>query len=485
MTRKKKLVLGGALLTIFVAAGGAAAWFMGASILSHLPFVGQPESSVEAQSDQHQGETNQEAQPSPSAEEVVPEVEGGHADAKAEIANDEHGGAAKSGDKAAVQLIPAPDFVSPQSRSSSIVKAVRDMNTIQTRMAKGEKDAPQALKSAMSQVRDLIAKLDVAQISGSEIQSVALYVLSGGDPLAIERLVNSKSLSSEQKSLLTGVISYATADVVKASELLIPLELKTFETTLSAQLSMAQAQLATGAPHSDNIKRLEYAANVTPGTLIEEAATRRLIPHLAGAGEVKTFSYWTQRYMRRFPESLYYRDFEVSLANAILAMLAGKSALNEQILADIFRAAGEKRTATMTREILIRSILQGSAAQCGLIEKSLESSFDLKLESLEASAALIRICKVTESGADELAALKSIDVSRLDEDLKLHLSKAIAMSKHIQNNSPFEDDGKAGPHLPISADEAYAPLFASVTQQMDASIAAIRRVDDDEADSDK
>ena len=59
------------------------------------------------------------------------------------------------------------------------------------------------------------------------------------------------------------------------------------------------------------------------------------------------------------------------------------------------------------------------------------------------------------------------------------------MSQQIQKGSPLEDDGRAGPHLPLSADEAYSPLFASVAQQMDASVSAIRRVDEDEADPDK
>ena len=121
----------------------------------------------------------------------------------------------------------------------------------------------------------MIAKKEGAQISVSEVQSVANYVLSGGDPLVVERLIKSESLLPEQKSLLAGVMSYATADFVKASELLIPLDPRKFEIALSAQLSMAQAQLAKTASHSDNIKRLAYAADVIPGTLIEEAATRR------------------------------------------------------------------------------------------------------------------------------------------------------------------------------------------------------------------
>jgi chemotaxis protein MotC len=483
VTRKKKFILVGALLTTFLAAGGAGAWFMRASILSHLPFIGQADTSSGTQPEESQINVKHEVQPAPHAEDFATE-EAGHAETEAGTADDAHGGAAKSGKSTPVELVPAPDYKAPNSRGSAIIEAVRQMNSLQTRMAKGEKDAPKALKSVMLRVPDIVSKIDATKISALEIQSVALYVLSGGNPLVIEPLLKSEALLADHKLLLTGVMSYATADFAKASEALIPLDPKRFETMLSAQLSVAQAQLATNAAHSENIKRLAFAADVMPGTLIEEAATRRIIPYLVGAGDASGLSYWTQRYLRRFSDSLYYLDFEVSLVNGLATMLAEKSALDENFLVGIFLSAGQIRSATVAQKILVKAILDGNVASCALIEKSLETTFGLQLEIMRPASVLIKICKMIEGGAEELATLKSIDVSGLDEDVKLHLSKAIAMSEEIQKDSLPQDDGSAGPHLPISADEAYAPLFASVAQQMDASVSAIRRVDDDEADSD-
>jgi chemotaxis protein MotC len=484
VTRKKNLILGGAMLITILAAGGAGTWFMGASILSFLPFIGQAETPAGALPEKHQSDAMHGAQPAPHAEDFAPE-EVGHAEAEAGTADDSHSGSAKSDKNTSVELVPAPDYKAPYSRGSAVIEAVRQINSLQTRMAQGEKDAPQALKSVMLRVPDIVSKIDPAKISALEIQSVALYVLSGGNPTVIDPLLKSEALLADHKSLLTGVMSYATADFAKASEALIPLDPKKFETMLSAQLSVAQAQLATNAAHSENIKRLAFAADVMPGTLIEEAATRRIIPYLVGARDTNGLSYWTQRYLRRFSDSLYYLDFEVSLVSALASMLAEKSAIDENDLVGIFLAAGQIRAATVAQKVLVKAILDGNVASCALIEKSLETTFDLKLESMKPASVLIKICQMTEGGAEELAALKSIDVSGLDEDVRLHLSKAIAMSEEIQKDLLPQDDGKAGPHLPISADEAYAPLFASVAQQMDASVSAIRRFDDDETDSDK
>ena len=397
----------------------------------------------------------------------------------------EHDATRKNGPEQQVELAAAPDFVVPVSRSSLVVQAMRKISKLQSEMAMGHKNAPQALKTEMLRVPKLIAEMEVSKLTSSEIQSAALFVLSGGDPSVVARFLQAASMSVEQRALLEGVANYATADFSKASERLLPLNPNQFETTLNAQLTIAQVQLTAPANSPNIINRLAFAANIVPGTLIEEAAIRRIIPHLSRKGEVNSLLYWTQRYLRRFPNSLYYRDFEVSFVDAIVSMANDKLEWDETSLASTFRAAGENRTARLAREILLRVIQSGNTAGCVLVAKALDKSFGSGSDKFSESEVLIEICRVTELDEKNLADLKLIDPSKLDEAVKQNLVKAIAMAETIQLDEPLLEDNGIGPHLPLAADEAFAALFASVAQQMDASIAAIKKVDKDEAGSGK
>ena len=281
-----------------------------------------------------------------------------------------------------------------------------------------------------------------------------------------------------------GVKSYVTGDFAKASENLLPLDPKNFEIALGAQLAMTQSQLAKDATALEKINRLSFAADVLPGTLIEEAAIRRILPSLAVAGDARKVSYWIQRYLRRFPDSLYYQDFEVGVVEVLTHVLPQNPVQNYSVLTDILRTAGEKRAVSLVRKILLQAILEGNEEGCSSVGKALADSYDTKKEIFGATSVLIQICGSTAAGPKELEALKSINDTTLDEDVRRNLSKAIAMSEAILNDGLPQDDGKLGPYLPMSADEAHAPMFASVAQQLKASVLAIRSVDDDEAGSD-
>jgi chemotaxis protein MotC len=477
VTRKKVFILAGLVLALG-AATGTAFIFQGARILSFVPFVGKATQVADIRPDGQQivGEhPSQQHQSGDSVEEK--KTESGESDSM-------HGGnsePAKSKESAKIELVPATDYVAPRSKSSTIVNSVNAMSALQTRMAQGKQDAPLALKSLMLRVPEIVAATNVSVMSNSEIQSIAVYGLSGGDPAIVTRMLKTSTLTLEQRSLLMGVKSYATGDFTKASANLLPLDPKNFEIALGAQLAMTQSQLAKDATAPENIKRLAFAADVLPGTLIEEAAIRRILPNLAIAGDARKVSYWAQRYLRRFPDSLYYQDFEVGVVDALTRVLPQNPVPNYPVLADILRTAGEKRAASLTRKILLRVMLDGNEEGCSSVGKALADSYDTKKEIFRVTSVLIQICGSTAGGPKELEALKSVNGAMLDENVRQHLSEAIAMSEAILNDGLPQDDGKAGPYLPMSADDAHAPMFASVAQQLKASVLAIRSVDDDEA----
>jgi chemotaxis protein MotC len=386
--------------------------------------------------------------------------------------------AIKSSD--AVEQIAAAEYVAPGSRKSTIVQAMREITHSQTRMANGDEKAPPGLKMLMLQVPSLLNNTKPEMVSQSEIEAIALYVLSGGDPSNTVRFLGSEKLSSGQRVLLEGVKSYSKADFNIAAEKLLPLDVRQFEPFLAAQLAVAQAQLEPPSDFEKSVAKLGFAANMVPGSLVEEAAIRRILPHLARHGDTQKFAYWAQRYLRRFPNSQYYPDFERNFMLAASVLSMKRQVVDRNELARVFQTAGSKRTLPLARQILLNAIQTANINACTHAAEAVGLAYKIDDKGLEDISALVRVCQIIESEEAGLAALKQIEVTKLSTTVKKNLGQAIAMAETILANGPLKDDGNFGPHLPLSASVDYQELLASVTQQLEVSLVMINRVDDDE-----
>ena len=471
--KKRNIVVIIAIVSVAASIGTVGLFLPWRTIVAKLPFIekSQEKAVVEEVAD-HQpvGEGT------PSA---------GHENARAEAEGDEveHTTPPKKADDEKVELIPAADFVLPTTRNSSVVKAMREITLLQTEMAVGTVDAPQKLKLAMLKVPKLIAEIDPSKATSSEVQAIALYVLSGGEPSVILKLLKAETLSKEQRELLEGVFSYSTADTGKAVDKLTPIDAKQFDVILNAQLTIAHAQLATAANRSNSIRQLAYAADIVPGTLIEEAAIRRIVARMNHKSNVDQFFYWSGRYLRRFPRSLYYHDFESSFVAAVMDMPGENANELEAGLTGLFKIAGEVRSEDLSRQILLSAISNGKMETCSQIFKSISPSYSLDSRNFENVSALMRVCVAANGDPDNLKALRAIKVSNLEAAIARHVAHAVVMEETIQSQEPLQDDGSFGPHQPLSTDQVYTELFASVAQQLAASTVATNRIINDETGS--
>jgi chemotaxis protein MotC len=470
---RKKLLFVGLLLATVSAAALIGVYLFNPAVTSHLA-VGKAEQEHAAE--QFVGQEAREQKPRGLV---------GHEGGDVSAEEKSHAPKLKQDSESAIEVVAAADFVPPLSRSSPVRNVMREISLLQSEMAKGRHDVPQALKAAMLRAQDVFRGMDPSRISTYEIESAAAFVLSGGDPSILARPLGSSTLSEQQRILLEGVASYATADLVTAKEKFANVKLEQLETTLTAQLTMALVQLDSSAEHHESSQRLAFVADVLPGTLIEEAAIRRIIPLLALQAKRQQLLYWTTRYLRRFPNSLYYRDFEASLVKAIVALSPDESAMEAGILRGMFTVAREVRAASLSREIMLLAVQRADTSLCDRVETSLAATFDLGTSQFLDSVVLFKICKVVDGGQQNLQKMKTVDRAKLGEEVKLYLDKAVTMAEAVLGDAPPGDAGSFGPHFPLWKDSTHADLFASVTQQLDVTLAAIRKADDDESSVDK
>jgi chemotaxis protein MotC len=363
-------------------------------------------------------------------------VEHNDAPEKTDNGSDPHG-------KHAAPEIP---YVAPSSLQSSLVRQVRALQAVQERLARGDKQAAREQRELLIQLGDSVSRLPVAQASLEEIYASVIYLLSGGRPDIAARFLERKDLPHAVEKLLSGSIAYVKGEAALASDDLRSLDPRQFGPSIAGHLAMIQASAVEDLTPLQRRELLELTANTMLGTLLEEAALRRLMELAAGHGDTGTFLGSANRYSRRFSNSLYNAEYRSVLLQGILKLETGKHGLSaEQLDSLVFEESAARRNDIL--ESLARASLRGGLsnlcryAAARLRRLSPEGSVPWHRASLYHAS-----CSVTEGGAGAIASLKSLDARILDDEDRELLNSALILATH----AALEDkpDAMAVPRLP-------------------------------------
>jgi chemotaxis protein MotC len=156
----------------------------------------------------------------------------------------------------------------------------------------------------------------------ADVTAIAAYVLSGGRPDVAERAAQLDSITAQDRRLLQGVAYYGRGLIREARDRLDDMETRQFPALLAGQITMVQGLIRDDTDYDRRLQLLERAMNSVPGTMVEEAALRRVVVLAAVRGDGAMFLRAARRYSARFAASLYAREYHDSLV-ASLARLAG------------------------------------------------------------------------------------------------------------------------------------------------------------------
>ncbi|NJM28724.1 MAG: hypothetical protein HC855_00040 [Rhizobiales bacterium] len=193
---------------------------------------------------------------------------------------------------------------------------------------------------------------------------------------------------------------------------------------------MVQASAVEDLAPSRRRELLELTANTMLGTLLEEAALRRLMELAAGDKDINTFLRSASRYNRRFSKSLYNAEYRSALLQGIMKLEAGKRGLNPaQLDSLIFEKSAERRNDILASlaESSLRAGLSGLCRYAAGRQRRLsnEGSAPWTRASLYYSS-----CSVTEDGVIAVASLKSLNAELLDQEDKELLGSALLLAEH-------------------------------------------------------
>jgi chemotaxis protein MotC len=355
---------------------------------------------------------------------------------------------------------------------SEFAMEVRRLLVSQTDAAQGVSRTTGSQKVAIARVHKLMEKVDPTRATHEDFEALAVYLLSGGSPRGTAELIDSAPKGSKHLKLMEGVKAYVLGDLETARQGLFELDTKTFQSQLGGRLLLTQAALANADDVVVQKAMLEKSASLLPGTLVEEAARRRLLRLAMKSGDSRAFARHVNRYVRRFPKSFYVDDFARVLQQGILQFEAAGKPVSRQMVKSAVSILPQNLRLDMAVTVARSSATSGLRDLCLFASQDMYAAEARKHEQDKRMLLYAAVCNVVEQPEDALKALIGFPADIFDvEDEKLRLD-AINMAESIIGVNPLAQQNDVhGPELP---DATTAALMVSATQQLQFSRGLIR-----------
>lgn len=321
----------------------------------------------------------------------------------------------------------------------SPAQLVNNLQSAQAEIAQGDAAALATQPKLLRQISEAFsaAKPEVWQKSRNA-RAAVIYLLSGGQPRVVMRLLVGGAIPKGDESLLKGALAYELGHEAEARRLLDGFDPKSLEFTLGAQVAFVQSMLLTTVDPKKAVALLDLARLLSPGGLIEEAALRRevaVVGDIAPDGE--KFMALAGQYMNRFPKSPYVDNFLKVFAAALPRLGVAEDAANfpkfETMTSDLNRDERRGLFLAIARTALIggRIAMADVAADKALSLATADSADAARARLYRAAAR-----SLTDQYESALAELKAIDAKKLPRRDAALLAAARTVAQRVREPTP-------------------------------------------------
>lgn len=325
---------------------------------------------------------------------------------------------------------------------------VRSLQLVQDRLADGDHAALPMQRKLLEMIDGRMVRADPAEFGdGRNYRALLIYAMSGGNPATIGQVVARLDLTGEDARLGEAVTDYVTGRIARAGPAFEPVDPLAYPSELGSFLALIKGTVAAATDPDRAWRNFDLARLLAPGTLVEEAALRRLLSLHAQRADAPRFQSTAMHYVTRFLRSPYATQFAE-------AYVAGIVRLHETIDTDSIEETtalmNDEQTKVIYLRLARRSAVEGyprllafASRMAGRWANPQEGSGDPRAQ-LYASIGSI----TSENVGTVLDTLKSIDRSRLTEDDRSFLSAAEAIAATVTAPPPGLE-GRAPPPQPV------------------------------------
>ena len=187
---------------------------------------------------------------------------------------------------------------------------VRSLQILQDQVAQGNSAAQAAQAALLPQMAELFLNADPdVWRDPKNARAAVIYVLSGGHPQVMRRLLDLGDVAGVEPALLRGALAYVEGRDAEAQALLGAMDVRSLHSSLAGHVALVKASLLIKADPEQAVALLDLARLLLPGTLVEESALRREIASVGDLGDKEKFESLAVQYMRRFQGSAYFASF--------------------------------------------------------------------------------------------------------------------------------------------------------------------------------
>jgi chemotaxis protein MotC len=299
---------------------------------------------------------------------------------------------------------------------------IRALRASQDRITLGDTNAHLAQRASLARIAEQLAavKAEVWKEPRNS-RAVVAFVLSGGAPAILKRLIEQAPLPGIDDKLARGVLAYGEGRDAEALELLSAIDARALDATLAGHIALAQAELTAKKDPKKALDFLDDARLLAPGTLVEEAALRRQVSIVAASGEFDQFELLSANYLRRFSRSVYADAFRRQFATDVAVRPdTGDSEHTARLQAALEALEPVERRdvyLSIAREALIRGKVPLARFAAVNAAPLFEQASAGRLQSGLYEAAALVLTKDIDKGVSKLGAVDKAKLGEEDAEL--------------------------------------------------------------------
>lgn len=187
---------------------------------------------------------------------------------------------------------------------------IRGMRAVQDSIAAGSVEAHEQQRKLLRDLGQQMRALPMDVWDDVRNVRAAIYfVLSGGDPAVLKLIIGREQVPAVERRLLKSALAYGEGRVADTLAIMQKMRARDLDPSLGGMVALIQGTLTAKTDAARAIELFDEARLLAPGTLMEEAALRQQIILVARDGDVDKFDLLASQYSRRFPNSLFARNF--------------------------------------------------------------------------------------------------------------------------------------------------------------------------------
>ena len=345
---------------------------------------------------------------------------------------------------------------------------VRSMQSLQDQVVRGNTRAHAAQRVLLARIAEQLEAQGAEKWKDPKnARAAVVFVLSGGSPRVLQKLMRSGAGTGIGEKLLKGALAYGEGRHDEAAELLGGIESRTLDPGMAGHVAYVQGELAAKKEPVKALAYLDDARLLSPGTIVEEAALRRQIALLAAAGKADRYELLATQYLRRFPNSVYAGGFRQQFAAAIAvhtnAGEPGRLARLESMLGGVEQTDRREVYLTIAKAAIDKGkveMAKFAAAHARRLTE--ESSAERERARLYEAAALV----VTEEFDRGVEMLGAVERSKLAETDTALLDAALGVAGQVRRlpDAPDAEPPAAASPAGDAAGRAMAQARKAIAQ---------------------